>query len=74
MMSPSNKILNMVIGSTQGWFAIRQINHMDMGEQLEQIIINSLMENSIKDKDMDILDISTILVTIIIMNIQMVNK
>ena len=57
MMSHSNKFLDgKVLTTTVGWFAIRQINHMDMAEQFIQIIHGSLMDNSIKEDIMDILE------------------
>ena len=57
---------------TEGWLTRRQINHMDMVDLLQQIMIASGMDNSIKDNGMDILDLLHIMVTILIKNIQMV--
>ena len=75
LLSNSSKILKSVyiITTTKGWSATRQINHMDMAEQLKKIMNSSLMDNSIKDKNMDILEWLDNLVSICIKNGQMVN-
>ena len=62
------------------WFVNRQISHMVMVElfiQMERgsikIIYGSMMDNSIKENTMDIIDISHKMVNMIIMNFQMVH-
>ena len=57
---------------TEGWLTRRPIDHMDMAEQLIQIIHGSMMDNSKMEYHMDILDVSSKMVTIRLKNGQMV--